>query len=89
MSYTKDGVYEGESLDRSGLYEKAQQIAFDLYQALEGKMQELKGEEWVKAHPGVIAQLAMAASIDYNHAVDRIRLQEIEKRLNAIASLDM
>ena len=88
MSYTKDGLYEGETLNRSQLYEQAPKTAVDLYQIIEGKMRDSKGDAWVDAHPGVIAQMVVAASIDFNLGMMRVRIQELEKRLNAIASRD-
>lgn len=86
MSYTKDGFYEGESLDSSALYAQAPDGALDLYGKIEARMEQLKGKGWVDAHPGVIAQLVVAATLDYNQAMVRIRLQEIERRLEAIAA---
>lgn len=87
MSYTKDGHYEGETLTRSELYEQAPGGVVDLYGKIEARMKELKGKGWVDAHPGVIAQLVIAATVDYNQAMNRIRFQELEPRLEAIAAM--
>ena len=86
MSYTKDGRYEGESLGRSELYAQAPDGAVDLFQRIEGRMAEMKGKAWADAHPGVVAQLVVAATLDFNQAMNRIRFQELEKRLEGIVA---
>ena len=87
MTYTGNGCYEGETLTRSELLEQAPEGAVDYFQRIEGRMVALKGRDWVDAHPGVIAQLALAAAVDFNHAMNRIRFQELEKRLEGLAAL--
>ncbi|MBQ9547591.1 MAG: hypothetical protein IJV01_00320 [Bacteroidales bacterium] len=87
MSYTKDGHYEGESLNRSELYAQAPDGVVDLYGKIEARMEALKGKGWADAHPGVIAQLVVAATLDFNQAMNRIRFQELEKRLEGLAAL--
>ena len=87
MSFTEDGHYEGESLTRSQLLEQAPEGAVDYYVKIAARMEKVKGEGWVDAHPGVIAQLVVAASVDFNQAMNRIRFQELESRLDAIAGM--
>lgn len=87
MSFTEDGHYEGESLTRSQLLEQAPEGAVAYYVKIVARMEEVKGKGWVDAHPEVIAQLVVAASVDFNQAMNRIRFQELESRLDAIAGM--
>lgn len=86
MSYTQDAHLEGESLSRSELIERLPGETVNLYVKIEAEMIGRKGKEWVTAHPGVIAQLALAAAVDFNQTMGRIRLQEISNDLRAIAA---
>ena len=86
MAYTEDDRYEGESLGRSELYAQAPDGVVDLYGKIEARMEQLKGEGWADAHPGVIAQLVVAATLDFNQAMNRIRFQELEKRLEGFVA---
>ena len=86
MAYTEDDRYEGESLSRSELLEQAPAGAVDFFQRIEGRMAEMKGKAWADAHPGVIAQLVVAATLDFNQAMNRVRFQELEKRLEGIVA---